>query len=43
VAPQIVTCSTSIAAMLEEARAAESRRDFVSAQGRTPPIPDPDS
>ena len=28
--PQIVNCSTSIAAMLEEARAAESRRDFIS-------------
>jgi four helix bundle protein len=29
-APQLVNCSTSIPAMLEEARAAESRRDFVS-------------
>jgi four helix bundle protein len=29
-APQLVSCSTSVAAMLEEARAAESRRDFVS-------------
>jgi four helix bundle protein len=29
-APQLVSCSTSMAAMLEEARAAESRRDFVS-------------
>jgi four helix bundle protein len=28
--PQLVNCSTSTAAMLEEARAAESRRDFVS-------------
>jgi four helix bundle protein len=28
--PQIVNCSTSIAAMLEEARAAESDRDFIS-------------
>jgi four helix bundle protein len=29
-APQLLRCSTSIAAMLEEARAAESRRDFIS-------------
>src|SRR6185295_16592619 len=29
-APQLVNCSTSVLAMLEEARAAESRRDFVS-------------
>jgi four helix bundle protein len=29
-APQLVSCSTSMAAMLEEARAAESRRDFIS-------------
>jgi len=29
-APQLVHASTSLAAMLEEARAAESRRDFVS-------------
>jgi four helix bundle protein len=29
-APQLLNCSTSVAAMLEEARAAESRRDFVS-------------
>jgi four helix bundle protein len=29
-APQLVNCSTSVAGMLEEARAAESRRDFVS-------------
>ena len=28
--PQIVGCSTSVPAMLEEARAAESRRDFIS-------------
>ena len=28
--PQLVNCSTSVAAMLEEARAAESRRNFVS-------------
>jgi four helix bundle protein len=28
--PQLVNCSTSMAAMLEEARAAESRRDFIS-------------
>jgi four helix bundle protein len=28
--PQLVNCSTSFAAMLEEARAAESRRDFIS-------------
>ena len=27
---QIVDCSTSVAAMLEEARAAESKRDFIS-------------
>jgi four helix bundle protein len=27
---QLVDCSTSIAAMLEEARGAESRRDFIS-------------
>ena len=29
-APQLLNCSTSVPAMLEEARAAESRRDFVS-------------
>ncbi len=29
-APQLARCGTSIAAMLEEARAAESRRDFIS-------------
>lgn len=29
-APQLVGCSTSVAAMLEEARGAESRKDFVS-------------
>ena len=29
-ATQLVNCSTSAAAMLEEAKAAESRRDFVS-------------
>jgi four helix bundle protein len=28
--PQILSAATSVAAMLEEARAAESRRDFVS-------------
>jgi four helix bundle protein len=28
--PQILNCSTSLAAMLEEARAAESTRDFIS-------------
>lgn len=28
--PQIVNCSTSVAGMIEEARAAESRRDFIS-------------
>ena len=28
--PQLVNASTSFAAMLEEARAAESRRDFIS-------------
>jgi four helix bundle protein len=28
--PQIVSCSTSVPSMLEEARAAESRRDFIS-------------
>ena len=28
--PQLVGCSTAVAAMLEEARAAESRRDFIS-------------
>ena len=28
--PQMIDCTTSVAAMLEEARAAESRRDFVS-------------
>jgi four helix bundle protein len=28
--PQIVGCSTSVSSMLEEARAAESRRDFIS-------------
>jgi len=27
---QIVNCATSTAAMMEEARAAESRRDFIS-------------
>lgn len=29
-APQLVACSTSVAAMLEEVRAAESRHDFIS-------------
>ena len=29
-APQLINCSTSVAAMLEEARGAESRRDFIS-------------
>jgi four helix bundle protein len=29
-APQLIHCSTSLPAMLEEARAAESRRDFIS-------------
>ena len=29
-APQLVRCSTSIGANLEEARGAESRRDFIS-------------
>ena len=29
-APQLINCSTSIAAILEEARGAESRRDFIS-------------
>ena len=28
--PQIVNCTTSVAAMLEEARAGESKRDFIS-------------
>jgi four helix bundle protein len=28
--PQLLSCSTSLPSMLEEARAAESRRDFVS-------------
>jgi len=28
--PQLLNCSTSLAAMLEEARAAESTRDFIS-------------
>jgi len=28
--PQLLASSTSVAAMLEEARAAESRRDFIS-------------
>ena len=28
--PQLVGCTTSVAAMLEEARAAESKRDFIS-------------
>ena len=28
--PQLINCSTSVPAMLEEARAAESRRDFIS-------------
>jgi four helix bundle protein len=28
--PQLLNCSTSVASMLEEARAAESRRDFIS-------------
>ena len=28
--PQLLNCSTSLPAMLEEARAAESRRDFIS-------------
>ena len=27
---QLLDCSTSVASMLEEARAAESRRDFIS-------------
>jgi four helix bundle protein len=30
VAPQLLSCSTSVAAMLEEARAGESDRDFIS-------------
>ena len=29
-APQLLSCGTSVAAMLEEARAAESDRDFIS-------------
>ena len=29
-APQLINCSTSVAGMLEEARAAESRKDFIS-------------
>lgn len=29
-APQLLNCATSVPAMLEEARAAESRRDFIS-------------
>ena len=29
-APQLVNCSTSVAGMLEEARAGESDRDFIS-------------
>jgi four helix bundle protein len=28
--PQLLSCSTSLPSMLEEARAAESRRDFIS-------------
>ena len=28
--PQLVNCSTSVPSMLEEARGAESRRDFVA-------------
>jgi four helix bundle protein len=32
-APQLLGCGTSISAMLEEARAAESRRDFISKCG----------
>src|SRR5688572_19691088 len=28
--PQLINCSTSLAGMLEEARGAESRRDFIS-------------
>jgi four helix bundle protein len=28
--PQLLSCSTSVPSMLEEARAAESRRDFIS-------------
>jgi four helix bundle protein len=28
--PQLLNCSTSVPSMLEEARAAESRRDFIS-------------
>jgi four helix bundle protein len=28
--PQLINCSTSLPSMLEEARAAESRRDFIS-------------
>ena len=30
VAPQLINCATSVAAILEEARGAESRRDFIS-------------
>ena len=29
-APQLVRCATSVAGMLEEAKAAESKRDFLS-------------
>jgi four helix bundle protein len=29
-APQLINCSTAVAAILEEARGAESRRDFIS-------------
>jgi four helix bundle protein len=32
-APQLATSATAVSAMLEEARAAESRRDFVSKAG----------
>ena len=30
VAPQLINCATAVAAILEEARGAESRRDFIS-------------
>jgi four helix bundle protein len=30
IVPQLLNCSTSLPSMLEEARAAESRRDFIS-------------
>jgi four helix bundle protein len=32
-APQLATSATAVSAMLEEARAAESRRDFISKSG----------